>query len=163
MKTLEEQFDKKFCNERGELIETWDSREDMEVAKQIKQFYSSKISKLLKDLVGEEIMLSVSSSESIPEDKTEAFSLGEDSGSNIKRQEDIDIIKASEFKELIYKYMSKQIRQKRIDTKIGTIEKKYGVDLGARSDMKLGNYLKKEGLPSMSKALKNVEKKSSKR
>jgi len=59
--------------------------------------------------------------------------------------------------------MSKQIRQKRIDTKIGTIEKKYGVDLGARSDMKLGNYLKKEGLPSMSKALKNVEKKSSKR
>jgi len=59
--------------------------------------------------------------------------------------------------------MSKQIRQKRVDTKIGTIEKKYGVDLGARSDMKLGNYLKKEGLPSMSKALKSVEKKSSKK
>ncbi len=59
--------------------------------------------------------------------------------------------------------MSKQIRQKRIDTKIGTIEKKYGVDLGARSDMKLGNYLKKEGLPSMSKALKSVEKKSFKK
>ena len=47
--------------------------------------------------------------------------------------------------------------------KVGTIEKKYGVDLGARSDMKLGNYLKKEGLPSMSKALKSVEKKSSKK
>jgi hypothetical protein len=59
--------------------------------------------------------------------------------------------------------MSQQIRQKRSDTKIGTIEKKYGVDLGARSDMKLGNYLKKEGLPSMSKALRSIEKKSSKR
>lgn len=59
--------------------------------------------------------------------------------------------------------MSKQIRQKRSDTKIGTIEKKYKVDLGARSDMKLGNYLKKEGLPSMSKALKSVERKSSKK
>ena len=49
-------------------------------------------------------------------------------------------------------------RQKKSDTKIGTIEKKYGVDLGAKSDMKLGNYLKREGLPSMSKALKSVEK-----
>lgn len=56
-----------------------------------------------------------------------------------------------------------QFRQKRSDTKIGTIEKKYGVDLGARSDMKLGNYLKKEGLPSMSKALKNIERKNSKK
>jgi len=59
--------------------------------------------------------------------------------------------------------MTKQIRQKRSDTKIGTIEKKYGVDLGANSNMKLGNYLKREGLPSMSKALKSVEKKSSKK
>lgn len=56
-----------------------------------------------------------------------------------------------------------QIRQKRADTKIGTIEKKYGVDLGARSDMQLGNYLKKEGLPSMSKALQSVERKSYKK
>lgn len=54
--------------------------------------------------------------------------------------------------------MSRTIRKKRIDTKIGTIEKKYGVDFGVRPDMKLGNYLKKEGLPSMSKTLKNVEK-----
>jgi len=59
--------------------------------------------------------------------------------------------------------MSKEIRQKRSDTKIGTIEKKYGVDLGARSDMKLGNYLKKEGLPSMSRALKSIEKKNDKK
>lgn len=59
--------------------------------------------------------------------------------------------------------MSQQIRQKRSDTKIGTIEKKYGVDLGARSDMKLGNYLKREGMPSMSKAIESVEKKSGKK
>lgn len=59
--------------------------------------------------------------------------------------------------------MNKPIRQKRIDTKIGTIEKKYKVDLGARSDMKLGNYLKREGLPSMSKALKSVEKRGTKK
>lgn len=59
--------------------------------------------------------------------------------------------------------MSKTIRRKRGDTRIGNIEKKYGVDFGVRPDMKLGNYLKKEGLSSMSKALKNVEKKSSKK
>jgi hypothetical protein len=59
--------------------------------------------------------------------------------------------------------MSKQIRQKRADTKIGTIEKKYGVDFGVRQDMKLGNYLEKEGLSSMSQALRNIEKRSSKK
>jgi hypothetical protein len=59
--------------------------------------------------------------------------------------------------------MTKKIRKKRIDTKIGTIEKKYGVDFGVRSDMKLGSYLKKEGLPSMSKALKTISKKRSRK
>ena len=95
MKTLEEQFDDKFPSfDDGYLLFEENSNK-------IKQFYNTKISKLLGDLVGEEIMLLVSSSESIPEDKTEAFSLGEDSGSNIKRQEIIDKIKASEFKGLI--------------------------------------------------------------
>jgi hypothetical protein len=42
---------------------------------------------------------------------------------------------------------------KRFDTRIGTIEKEYGVDLGVRDDMKLGNYLKKKGYPSLSKML----------
>lgn len=42
---------------------------------------------------------------------------------------------------------------KRSDTKIKTIEKKYGVDLGVRSDMKLGNYLKKKGYKSLSQML----------
>lgn len=43
---------------------------------------------------------------------------------------------------------------KRSDTNIGTIERKYGVDLGVRADMKLGTYLKKIGYDSLSKMLK---------
>ena len=39
---------------------------------------------------------------------------------------------------------------------IGKIEKEYSVNFGVRSDMKLDNYLKKEGLLFMSKALKNI-------
>ncbi len=50
--------------------------------------------------------------------------------------------------------MSKNIRQKRGDTLIGTIEKQYGVDLGYRSDAQLHTVLEKEGVPSLSKLLK---------
>ncbi len=46
-------------------------------------------------------------------------------------------------------------RAKRKDTKIKTIEKKYGVDLGVRSDMHLGTYLKKNGYSSLSKMLES--------
>jgi len=42
-----------------------------------------------------------------------------------------------------------KLRQKRGDTHIGTIEKKYGVDLDVRSDMHLGNYLKKNNINSL--------------
>ncbi|MBU0569936.1 hypothetical protein KKB40_04105 [Patescibacteria group bacterium] len=42
---------------------------------------------------------------------------------------------------------------KRSNTKVGTIEKKYGVDLGVRSDMKLGNYLKAKGYGSLARML----------
>ena len=38
-------------------------------------------------------------------------------------------------------------------TKVGVIAEQYGVSLGVRSDMKLGNYLKKKGYPSLSKML----------
>jgi hypothetical protein len=48
------------------------------------------------------------------------------------------------------------IRKKRGDTLIKTIEKKYGVDLGYRSDMQLHTALKKAGVPSLSKLLKKV-------
>lgn len=36
---------------------------------------------------------------------------------------------------------------------MGTIEKKYDRDFGVRSDKKLGNYLKEQGFPSLSKLL----------
>lgn len=49
-----------------------------------------------------------------------------------------------------------QFTPKRFDTKIATIESKYNVDLGVRGDMKLGNYLKEKGYPSLSKMLKNT-------
>ena len=49
--------------------------------------------------------------------------------------------------------MSKEIRKKREDTKMGTIEKKYDRDFGVRSDKKLGTHLKELGFPSLSKLL----------
>ena len=56
-----------------------------------------------------------------------------------------------------------QFRQKRSDTQIGTIEKQYGVDFGARSDKKLGSYLKEKGLSSLSKALDRAERSTKKK
>jgi ribonuclease HII len=50
--------------------------------------------------------------------------------------------------------MAKILPKKRGDTLVKTIEKKYGVDLGYRSDAQLHTVLKKEGLPSLSKLLK---------
>jgi hypothetical protein len=55
--------------------------------------------------------------------------------------------------------MTKVIRQKRGDTLVKTIEKKYGVDLGYRSDTQLHTVLRKEGLPSLSKLLKMTQRK----
>lgn len=50
-----------------------------------------------------------------------------------------------------------QFRQKRSDTKIGTIEKQYGQDFGVRSDKLLGNYLKEQGYSSLSKLLSSKD------
>ncbi len=55
--------------------------------------------------------------------------------------------------------MSKTIHKKRGDTLVQTIEKKYGVDLGYRSDAQLHTVLKKEGVPSLSKLLKMTQEK----
>lgn len=41
------------------------------------------------------------------------------------------------------------LRDKRDDTYVGTIEKQYGVDLGVRSDMHLGTYLKEHRIKSL--------------
>ena len=48
-------------------------------------------------------------------------------------------------------------RRKRKDTRIGTIEKKYGLDLWVRSDMHLWTYLKKTWYGSLSKILDDVK------
>jgi len=41
------------------------------------------------------------------------------------------------------------LRDKRDDTHIGTIEEKYHLDLGVRSDMHLGTYLKENDIKSL--------------
>jgi hypothetical protein len=46
-----------------------------------------------------------------------------------------------------------QLRQKRGDTHVGTIEDQYGVDLGARSDAHLDTILKREGVESLNDLL----------
>lgn len=50
-----------------------------------------------------------------------------------------------------------ELRQKRSDTLVGTIEKQYGVDLDARSDMKLGTLLERENAASLNDLLHGVK------
>ena len=54
-----------------------------------------------------------------------------------------------------------ELRQKRGDTQAGTIEKEYGVDLGVRSDKKLENVLKDQGVASLNDLIKKVRKEGS--
>jgi hypothetical protein len=42
-----------------------------------------------------------------------------------------------------------QLRDKRDDTHVGTVEKQYGRDFGVRSDMTLGKLLDKTGMNSL--------------
>ena len=42
-----------------------------------------------------------------------------------------------------------QLREKRDDTHMGTIERQYDRDFGVRDDMQLGNFLKREGVNSL--------------
>ena len=46
-----------------------------------------------------------------------------------------------------------QLRQKRGDTHVSTIEKQYGVDLDARSDAHLDTILKRQGVESLNDLL----------
>ena len=46
-------------------------------------------------------------------------------------------------------------REKRSDTKMGTIEKLYGKDFNVRSDKKLGNFLKEKKADSLTQFIKN--------
>jgi hypothetical protein len=49
-----------------------------------------------------------------------------------------------------------QFVAKRFDTKISTIEKKYDVKLGVRSDMKIGTFLEQNGYKSLAKMLQEA-------
>ncbi len=49
-----------------------------------------------------------------------------------------------------------QLRAKRGDTLVGTIEAQYGVDLGMRSDARLDTALDRYGVDSLSQLLKVV-------
>ncbi len=42
-----------------------------------------------------------------------------------------------------------ELRDKRDDTHMGTIERQYGRDFGVRSDMELGTYLRENGIKSL--------------
>ena len=42
-----------------------------------------------------------------------------------------------------------QLRDKRDDTHMGTIERQYDRDFGVRDDLQLGNFLKREGVNSL--------------
>ena len=42
-----------------------------------------------------------------------------------------------------------ELRDKRDDTHMGTIEKKYNRDFGVRSDMELGTFLEQNGIASL--------------
>jgi len=50
---------------------------------------------------------------------------------------------------------SGEIRTKRSDTLIGTIEERYARDFAVRSDMKLGNFLRMRNFSSLSQLLKS--------
>jgi hypothetical protein len=47
-----------------------------------------------------------------------------------------------------------QLRTKREDTHVATIEKHYGVDLGVRGDTHLGTLLEKRGVNSLDELLR---------
>ena len=42
-----------------------------------------------------------------------------------------------------------ELRDKRDDTHMGTVEKQYDRDFGVRSDMQLGTYLREKGIKSL--------------
>lgn len=52
-----------------------------------------------------------------------------------------------------------QLRDKRDDTHVGTIEKQYHRNFEVRKDMHLGNFLKKNEFKSLNDLLRNEKKK----
>ena len=54
---------------------------------------------------------------------------------------------------------SEKYRNERGDILVGSVEQKYNVDFGVRSDMKLKTYFKRQGVPSLGKVLDDVNPK----
>ena len=52
-----------------------------------------------------------------------------------------------------------QLREKRGDTHIGTIEKKYNVDFNVRSDMHLDTFLEKNNITSLNDLINDNKQK----
>ncbi|KKU77885.1 MAG: hypothetical protein UY03_C0007G0036 [Parcubacteria group bacterium GW2011_GWA2_47_64] len=50
----------------------------------------------------------------------------------------------------------KQVSYLTFDTKIDTIQKKYGVDLDVDPDKRLGEFLRERGYPSLAKMLQEA-------
>lgn len=50
---------------------------------------------------------------------------------------------------------SGELRDKRDDTQVGTIEKQYGRDFGVRSDMHLGTLLEQTGMASLNDLIRS--------
>lgn len=55
-----------------------------------------------------------------------------------------------------------QLRDKRDDTHMGTIEKQYDRDFAVRSDMELGTFLKEKGIASLNDLIQSDLGKKSK-
>ncbi|MGO9319682.1 MAG: hypothetical protein ACLQBY_02600 [Solirubrobacteraceae bacterium] len=51
-----------------------------------------------------------------------------------------------------------ELRQKRGDTRVGNIEREYGVDFGVRSDMRLDTLRERTGLNSIEDLLSQARK-----
>lgn len=49
-----------------------------------------------------------------------------------------------------------QLRKKRSDTHMGSVEKNYDIELNVRSDMHLGNFLVRNGYSSLSQLLNDL-------
>lgn len=48
-----------------------------------------------------------------------------------------------------------QLRQKRSDTHVSTVEEMYGCEFGVRGDMHLGTLLQREGVQSLHELIEN--------
>ena len=97
MSDIDKEFDR-FCKIKGILKYPTSTTTSPDPKNAIKQFYNTKFAKLLKEIVGE---FKICERHEEWADIEWVAKLNEVEGYNQKRQEDIDKIKGSEFKNLI--------------------------------------------------------------